>query len=136
MIQVSAYPPNIEDIKKTFNIEGRKGIVFTHGQVIYNPDMYYLDDPLLFHEATHSIQQDTLGADAWWKKYLENPKFRLKQELEAYHEQYKKYCKTQKDRNKQVQYLHRLAIDCSGEVYGNMINYSDARKWIRNGKTN
>lgn len=134
MIQVSAYPPNIEDIKKTFNIEGRKGIVYTHGQVIYNPDMMYMDDPLLFHEATHSLQQDALGADAWWKKYLENPKFRLKQELEAYHQQYKKYCKTQKDRNKIAQYLHRLAVDCSSEIYGRMIEYSEARKYIKAGK--
>lgn len=134
MIQVSAYPPNIEVIKKTFNIEGKKGIVYTHGQVIYNPDMLYMDDALLFHEATHSLQQDTLGVDVWWKKYLEDPQFRLVQELEAYHSQYKKFCKTDKDRNKQAQYLHRLAQDCSGEVYGNMVNYSEACKWIRYGK--
>ena len=132
MIQVSAYPPNIREIQKVFHIEGRKGIVFTHGQVIYNPDMGHLDDPLMFHEATHSLQQDELGVDAWWKKYLEDKDFRLSQELQAYHQQYKKYCKTQKDRNKIAQYLHRLAVDCSGEIYGNMITYTEALKQIKN----
>ena len=70
----------------------------------------------------------------WWDKYLSDPQFRLSQEVEAYHVQYKKYCNSQKDRNKQAQYLHSLAVDCSSEIYGTMIGYSDARNLIKNGK--
>ena len=131
MIIVTAYPPNIEKIVKVFpNVKEHRGVVFTLGQVIYNPDNEHLDEPLQFHEATHSIQQDKLGAEKWWDKYLEDKDFRLSQEVEAYQNQYKKYRKTQKDRNKIAKYLHRLASDLSGEVYGKIVTYSEAKKLI------
>ena len=131
---IGAHPPNYEDILKSFpKVKDIRGVVYTFGQVIFNPDNVDLPVELMYHEATHSIQQDKLGPEEWWKKYLADPKFRLKQELEAYHQQFKKYCKNQKDRNKQSSYLHKLAVDCSGEIYGKMINFSDARKWIKNG---
>lgn len=132
MMVLPVQPPNIEDIIKTFpKVKESKGIVYTHGQVIFNPDNQPLTEELMHHEATHSLQQDELGYEKWWKKYLEDKDFRLSQELQAYHQQYKKYCKNVKDRNKQAQYLNRLALDCSSEIYGNMTSYREAIQGIK-----
>ena len=132
MIQVNTYPPNIEQIRKHLAVD-RKGIIYTYGKVIYNPDNGYLDQALLFHEATHSLQQDKLGPEKWWDKYLEDKDFRLSQEVEAYKNQYNKYCKTVKDRNERARFLHQIAFDLSSEQYGNIATLMEAKKLIEHG---
>lgn len=123
------YPPNIEDIRKVFNLRGT-GTVFTYGDTIYAPNLKSLPDHLLTHENIHVIQQ---GKDpkGWWKKYLNDPKWRAEQELEAYKAQYKYASEFVKDRNKITRFLHNLASDLSSEMYGNCIDYLEAMKKIK-----
>lgn len=120
----NSYPPNIDDIKKVLNIG--KNVIFTFGNTIYNPSGGDIDLPLMAHEQTHSIQQENIGPEEWWKKYLSDNNFRLEQELQAYKIQYKYYCNVIKDRNARYKFLNRIASDLSSEVYGNLISKSDA----------
>jgi hypothetical protein len=133
MIIVNEYPPNVEQIKQAFPaVEHNKGVVFTYGQIIYNPSGHEIDKPLQFHEATHSIQQDKMGPDKWWEKYIQDVTFRINQEAEAYLNQYNKFKKLERDRNKHAQFLYGLAQQLSSDIYGNILSHSDALKEIKN----
>lgn len=124
-----AYPPNIEDIRKMFPLH--KGIVFTYGDVLYNPDNCFIDNYLQYHELTHAFQQKNKVA-RWWKLYLEDKAFRFTQELEAYQNQYNLFCQQHKDRNKQNYYLNKLSADLSSEMYGSICSRSEAMRAIKN----
>lgn len=122
------YPPNFNVIKKAFNPPPT--VVFTYGDTIYSPLGRNISMDLLAHEATHVKQQ---GGDpaGWWDKYINDVDFRLKQEVEAYHNQFVEYKKTFKDRNVQTRYLIKLARDLSGAIYGNIVSHSEAMKLIK-----
>ena len=137
MITLPKYPPNYKEIEKAFpSIKGQKGVVFTFGGIIFNPSDSYIDEPLALHESMHSLQQDAMGKGAtgpkrWWKKYINDPEFRLNQELQAYRVQYKRFCELQKDRNRRAWLLNRIATDLSSEQYGSVISKDEAIRLIR-----
>jgi len=123
------FPPNIDDIRAIFPIKNRKGIIFTYAPFIYNPDHGTIDHPLMVHEETHISQQGTDPA-SWWQRYLTDSEFRLQQELEAYRNQYWAMKDSYKDRNYLATRLHNICLDLSSSMYGSIINYEDARKYI------
>lgn len=129
MIVINDFPPNIDKIKKVFNLEGRKP-VFTYGNVLYNPFNGNITEELFEHESTHTRQQGK-DIEGWWNKYLTDSTFRTIEELEAYSRQYIAYCKNVNDRNKRAVYLHQICSDISSEIYGNMIEYKEAMRLIR-----
>lgn len=128
-------PPIWEEANKLFKLEELNlGTVFTYGDTLYNPFGADLSDDLIAHEEQHAKQQqhDDTCAKLWWKRYIEDPEWRLSQELEAYGAQYKCICRQQKDRNKQAKKLWELATILSGPMYGNMIQHGVAVQQIRN----
>lgn len=125
---VNDWPPNIEQIRARFQL--RSGFVFTYGDTLYNPDNALVDDSLIAHEETHTRQQDD-DPFIWWHKYLNDDKFRLEQEIEAYRNQYRSEKKKVKDRNRLNWYLRALAKDLSSEVYGSIISFSEAMQKIK-----
>ena len=123
------FPPNIEELRKHFTL--KKTVVFTYGNKLYNPGRGNIDEHLMKHEQTHSRQQSShLTPAEWWGRYIEDPKFRLSQELEAYRIQYKSFA-VDKDRNKTFLFLHGIASDLSSGIYGNAISYDEAKRLIR-----
>jgi hypothetical protein len=62
----------------------------------------------------------------WWRKWLEDPEFRLSQELEAYQEQYQFFVKTESNREKVNQALWSIAGMLSSKIYGSVISHSEA----------
>lgn len=125
------YPPNIKDIEKRFGTLG-KNVVFTYGDTLYNPSGAFIDVYLTKHEETHARQQGN-DIEGWWKKYFEDDKFRLNQEIEAYHNQYEYFCKNKKDLLRQEKFLALIAGDLSGAMYGNICDLKEAKKFIKNG---
>lgn len=126
---VQDYPPNIEAIKKRFDVPYEA--CFTYGDTLYNPHGGAIDEALMKHEETHMRQQKKIGVEKWWEFYLGSRDFRLSQEIEAYQNQYREQKKYYKDRNKLNRYLQRLAQDLSSEMYGKIMTLSEARKVIR-----
>ena len=53
---INSYPPNIEEINEKFNIKGIP-IIFTYGDIIYNPLSIVISEELQTHENVHSIRQ-------------------------------------------------------------------------------
>jgi hypothetical protein len=118
---------------KQFDIS--KNTVWTFADTIYNPDNADIPIHLIVHETTHAEQQqhNEEVATAWWKRYLADPQFRVEQEIEAYHNQYKFICTKVKDRNAPFKNLHILAQFMCEKMYGNCISYTDAIRRIREG---
>ncbi len=129
---VNAWPPNIKEIQKAFNLAGKRPL-FAWGNYIFNPYALAIDAMTLYHETTHSIQQDAIGPVTWWKKYLKDKDFRLSQEIPAYQNQYVKFCELNSDWNKRHRYLYALAANMSSDLYGNMVKHSEALTIIKNG---
>lgn len=127
---VNEFPPNIYKIREAFDLTDRKP-VFSYGGVLYVPYGGEISDDLMVHELTHRVQQEN-DPKGWWDRYIEDTDFRLLEELEAYSRQYISYCSHQKDRNNRAIYLHKICSEISSKMYGNMIEYGEAMKTIRN----
>lgn len=106
-------------------------VVYTYGDTLYNPSGAEISEHLMCHEETHSHQQGS-NPDAWWGRYLIDPFFRLKEEAEAYANQYDFICLTVKDRNRRYFVLNDLASHLASPIYGDVISKDTARKLIKN----
>lgn len=124
-------PPIYDQAKKVLG--DLTGMVFCYGDNIYFPDGIspVLPSDVIVHEAVHSAQQDESPSE-WWKRYLIDPEFRLRQELQAFQEQYQYCCTIVKDTNHRAKILHTLALQLSHKNYGPMITYQSARHRIKN----
>src|ERR1035437_793205 len=100
---VIGYPPNIEDIKKHFDVEGKQ-IVITFGDTLYNPLNGPISDDLMVHEERHSAQHLAYpgGPSAFVKHFFEDREFRKQSEAEAYGDQYAFICESVTDGHKQA----------------------------------
>ena len=127
------YPPNIEMIKKVFDLTAKHPIYAFYPD-IYNPEGQQIDVPLLAHEMVHLDQQKEIGVLNWWDRYLNNPAFRASQEILAYQTQYLTAKKYNKDRNKLFNYAKLLALDLSCEMYGKCLTFSEALEAIQSTK--
>jgi len=132
---INAYPPNYNKIQRGLGLAKDAPMVFSYGKDIYDPSGGGLDDALIEHEYTHQIQQldEIKDIEKWWDMYIEDPEFRLSQELEAYRYQYEYFCFVQKDREVRNRYLLTLAAAISGPNYGNIISLNEAVKKIKEG---
>lgn len=135
MVKISNNLPPIhiyERAVKQFGIDFYNGIVFAYDNTIHS--IVEPEEDIVVHEMTHFEQQERMGgADKWWDKYFDDPKFRLEQEIEAYQNQYKFLFKIVSNRDNLANYLWRMANNLSGQIYGNMISHREAMKLIRNG---
>lgn len=126
---VNEFPPNYERIKQTFEIEGHKPI-FAWGNILYNPHNAEITEDLRVHEETHEQQQKSLGAEIWWDMYLTDPAFRLRQEVQAYQNQYKFVCE-HLNREYRRQFLKNFAKALSSGLYGNLLTKEQAEEVIK-----
>jgi hypothetical protein len=131
---VNEKPPVWEECLKFFPTIENHPVVFAWGDKLYNPNNANVTEDLIAHERVHSHQQNDIsgGVEAWWKKYLLEPQFRLEQEIEAYQVQYYFQSNRLKDRNKLYRELHRYASVLSSPLYGNVITLSEAERLIKN----
>ncbi len=101
--------------------------VFTYGDTCHSKRP--MPEHLIIHESVHSRQQGN-DPEGWWRRYLDDGKFRLDQEIEAYRAQYLFYTQTIRDRNACARFLHSIALDLSGPMYGRIIGYREASNLI------
>ena len=120
-------PPNHEAIKKV--LKPTKNTIYCYGDIIFNPSGLPISDDLMAHEEVHSKQQEPMGVENWWKLYLEDSKFRLDQEIEAYKAQVK-YAKDNYQRWLRKKIMEVIVIHLSSDLYGNLITKEEAKKLI------
>lgn len=123
-------PHNIRELcEQVFDL-GKTKPVFTFRDAIYNPHGIPITKDMVVHEATHTEQQGENPA-TWWDRYFTDAQFRFEQELAAYRNQYQ-FSKTAiKDRNRLFRYLHEMAGDLAGPMYGNLVTHSEALTLIK-----
>jgi hypothetical protein len=123
-----------------------RNVLFCWGDTIFNPDNISVPEYLVVHEEVHKWQQLALlppqerldeqsaydkAASLWWSRYIDDPWFRVQQEVEAYGTQYRFMCKRVKDRNARVRILMDIARSLSGPLYGRQVSHSKAMEMIK-----
>lgn len=104
-----------------------KDIVITFYKGIYT--LRPLPQDLYVHECVHFVRQGAGEnedlAKEWCLRYVEDPEFRLEEELIAYRAQYQFI---RRHANAPVSFDHakRLAQDLSGPMYGKIISFQKA----------
>lgn len=133
-MEISKEKPKIYDLlHDKFGVEWEDGIAITYGNVVYSKNDLRPD--LKVHEQVHIDQQTFPGMspELWWKRYIDDSEFRLKQEVEAYREQVKFFQRNVglMSRNNRRHWISQLAKDLSGSMYGNVISYEKALLLIK-----
>jgi hypothetical protein len=124
---VKAFPPNIDDIRARFNPP--PGTVFAYDDTIYSPHSATLPAELVAHERIHFGQQARAGGPkAWWRRYLDDPAFRLEQEVEAYRAQYRLVAQLARPERRR-RLAHICATLASG-MYGRLVTKEQARELV------
>jgi len=129
MIRDGEYPPNIELVRSILPID-RSDIVFSYFPDIYNPSGKTIYADLMIHEEMHLAEQERMGVDKWWHKYLHNKDFRFEQEIIAFAAQYAYGLKAYK-RKVADKMLSDFALSLSDGIYGKMNTYSATETIIR-----
>lgn len=127
---VNDLPPGFDVIAETFPHVINAPVIFTFGDVIYNPMGVKITRELQKHEEKHSERQLSLqgGAERWWERYILNTDFRLAEEAPAHRAEYLAYCKRHgAGRDK---YLAACASRLASPLYGNIVNFKRARELI------
>ena len=134
MIQgiIVGLPPMFAEIDAAFHVAG-KSVVFAWDGIIYNPTGGPVPNEIGCHELVHCRQQNG-NPEAWWRRYIDDAKFRLEQEIPAHQVQYGEYClhnPAGKIRNNRRLYLDRVARVLSSPLYGSLVSYERARALIK-----
>jgi len=108
----------MQEYKKHFDIN--EDVIFALFPDIYTNNE--LTPDLLIHEGTHLKQQEKIGVKEWVERYLNEPQFRLTQEIEAY----KNQIHSIKDRNARSRCRIQSSQFLASSLYGNIINYKEA----------
>jgi hypothetical protein len=122
-LQPQSQFPKLKEFSKKFAITDKT--IFAYDNVIYCNGK--LPDDLIIHEETHHKQQERDGLDYWTENYLNDPKYRLSQEIEAYQNQLRSI----KDKNKQLQIRLESARNISSQLYGGIIDYKQALEILK-----
>ncbi len=131
MIKISHEIPDIYyECQKRYGVKWAHGVVITYGDTVYVNSGFQLDGSLQEHEGTHIRQQLKIGADVWWKRYFDEPEFRLSQEKEAYINQSKWLKRNIKNRELRFRVLNKIIADFSGPMYGSIITRDEAKKLL------
>jgi hypothetical protein len=126
---VDARPPNFEAIKAVLPGAEGAGVMFAYGGKVYAPGKKSIPIELNAHEVVH-IERQGDDPDGWWEKYLTDATFRFQEELLAYREQYRAYCKRHLCPMKRARELMKIAGMLAGPLYGGLMRVQDARDAI------
>lgn len=123
-------PPVFDRCVAQFGILG-KPVIFSWGDVIYNPEDVDITKELFAHEAVHGERQGTeeLGITRWWMKYLDDPMFRYDEELAAHRAEWQAYMRRRPGRDNTVM-LNAIAGRLAGPLYGNIATIACAKDAI------
>lgn len=128
---VRGTPPNFKEIVAVFPFAKREGVIFTYGDTVYVNGTPDLPPQLKAHENCHIDQQKRPGGggpSVWWMRYLEDPEFRLDQELVAHRAEFRTL--KHLDRNAAYRSLEFIAGRLASPLYGSIITVQAAKRAI------
>jgi hypothetical protein len=119
---------------KAIPAAANKKAIFAWGDRIFVPSGATLEKWLVDHESVHGLQQlqHPGSIEGWWTQYLEDPVWRVMQELPAHVAEYRGYCKKCADQNKRAKFLMDVVADrLASPFYGSLLTHDEAIKVIR-----
>ena len=123
-------PPMFAEINAKFHIAG-KPVIFSWGDVIYNPMRVHIPPHLMAHEAMHGQRQRKWRSiEQWWRDYIDSAAFRLDEEVLAHKVEYAALLRGNSNRHARRSHLKQLAKRLSGPLYGGMITAAKARELL------
>lgn len=131
------WPPNIDAIRKVLPVTEKN--IFAYDGVIYCAGNDKLYPEIHAHEEVHFEQQRNHpgGAEGWWKDFLEDPRFRLEQEIPAHQAEYQHLLRNAPHRNARryikKKGLKALAQRLAAPMYGKIISVPHAMRLIAQG---
>lgn len=126
---VKGVPPNYDKIKA--KMDPPKQAIFCYGDTIYTPSLSAITPELKAHEHVHYERQQGIP-EAWWDRYLDEPQFRLDEEIPAHQAEYQEYIRGRKpNRQSRRRVLMFIAKRLSGPLYGGLINLREAKRLIK-----
>lgn len=128
-------PPNWEAIARAIPASTKLGTLFTYGNVIYVTDGKPIPRSIVAHETVHVRQQELIGRDEWWDRYLKDREFRFGQELEA-HRVELAVALTEGGRKHKRMVAALIAKRLASPLYGNACPLPRARKLLGIGREN
>lgn len=125
---VEDFPPNYEALVAAFPIEGKR-VIFSYGDVIYNPHKILVPRFLRVHEEVHGRRQmeDIPG---WWEQYIADPDFRLAEELMAHAVEQEYRLAHAFNRKERRSILAQTAERLASPIYGPVVGRKKARKLL------
>lgn len=129
-------PPLFDEIDAKFKVRGLP-VLFAWGSIIYVPSGSLEVFPhLMAHEEVHGGRQgNSEGAIlAWWRLYLDDPKFRLAEEILAHRAEYEHLLRNGGGRQQRRRHLAVTAARLAAPLYGRLISVAEAKKALEVGK--
>jgi hypothetical protein len=123
-------PPMYDEIDVAFGVKG-KPVIFAWGDRVYMPGMAGgLSKALDAHETVHGERQLAYpgGVEAWWRRYIADPQFRLDEEIPAHRAELAVLQRKAKGPSMKAHFLSRIAARLAAPLYGNLITVADAKK--------
>lgn len=127
---INERPPLFDEIDAAFNVAGQP-VIFAWGDKIYAPHQRgELSKALLKHEMVHGERQMTYpgGIEAWWRRYIFEPRFRLDEEIPAHKAELAHLLTKAKGPSMRAHVLSVVAHRLAAPLYGNLITIADAKK--------
>ncbi len=121
-------PPNYQEVLAVFPAAAKPGTYFCFGRAIFVPvGNANVSAWLMAHEEIHAQRQ---GGDpaGWWRRYLDDPAFRLAEELPAHQAEFHYF--DGKPRRERMFYLRQAATRLSSKLYGNLVTPHKAKQLI------
>jgi hypothetical protein len=128
-LKYSKEKPKIYDkLHEQFGVEWNDGVVIANDWTIHCA--YEVSPEKVVHELCHLKRQSEIGNDLWWEMFCSDRNFRFQEESKAYYEEAKFIKENIKDRNFAFKMLWELCEHLSGNTYGSMCSFDDAKKLL------
>lgn len=137
-LRIGEFPPNFAEIVPVLGDSSERA-VYAYDHVIYAPSVTdedveagfaerLVEFGIIAHELTHFRQHDAHdgGCDGWWQQYLEDPQFRLEQEVEAMRVQLAAI----EDRPRRREVKRFLILSLRSPIYGRPVTKDEARRLL------
>lgn len=149
-----ARPPMFDEIAAAFDVIG-KPMLFAWGRCIYAPlNKTDVSVHLIRHEEAHGLRQmqfsyemiamagespeklpdsDENAIRGWWRKYIDDPAFRLAEEKIGHLAEYRSLLGRASGRVERREALSRVAGKLAAPLYRYRITKDEARRFLENG---
>lgn len=119
------------EIDAAFNVAG-KPVLFCWGDTVYNPENAAMSYELGAHEAVHSERQGDTDETirAWWRNYIDDPKFRFDEELPAHRAEWRAFCERHRGVEARRRFLLAISLRLAGPLYGKLVSRVEAKRLI------